>query len=114
MQQHVEVGVGSTVALNVTLEPGQVQQTVTVSSNAASIETQTSDIGTTITPREIKDLPLTLSGDMRNPLNFVLLTPGVSASTPGPGTNANARTTACISAARSATPTRLISTASRS
>jgi hypothetical protein len=89
VQQHVEVGVGSTVALNVTLQPGQVQQTVTVSSNAASIETQTSDIGTTITPQEIKDLPVTLSGDMRNPLNFVLFTPGVYASTPGPGTNAN-------------------------
>jgi hypothetical protein len=89
VQQHVEVGVGSTIALNVTLKPGQVQQTVTVSSAAATIETQTSDVGTTITPQEIKDLPVTLTGDMRNPLNFVLFTPGVAASTPGPGTNAN-------------------------
>lgn len=87
VQQHVEVGVGSTVALSVTLQPGQVQQTVTVSAAAAAVETQTSDIGTTITPEEIKDLPVTLSGDMRNPMNFVLFTPGVSASTPGPGTN---------------------------
>jgi hypothetical protein len=61
-----------------------VQQTVTVSAASAAIETQTSDIGTTITPQEIKDLPVSLSGDMRNPLNFVLLTPGVSGSTPGP------------------------------
>lgn len=90
VQQHVQVGVGSTVALNVTLQPGQVQQTVTVSAASASIETQTSDIGTTITPQEIKDLPVSLSGDMRNPLNFVLFTPGVSASTPGPGTNSPA------------------------
>jgi hypothetical protein len=89
VQQHVEIGVGSTVALSIKLQPGQVQQTVTVSSAAASIETQTSDIGTTITPQEIKDLPVTLSGDMRNPLNFVLFTPGVYASTPGPGTNPN-------------------------
>jgi hypothetical protein len=90
VQQHVEVGVGSTVPLTVTLQPGQVQQTVTVSAASASIETQTSDIGTTITPQEIKDLPVSLSGDMRNPLNFVLFTPGVSASTPGPGTNSPA------------------------
>lgn len=83
VREHVSVGVGSTVPLTVVLQPGQVQQTVTVSAGAASIETQTSDVGTTITPQEIKDLPLSLSGDMRNPLNFVLLTPGVSGSTPG-------------------------------
>lgn len=86
VQQHIEVGVGSTVALNVTLKPGQVQQTVTVSAASASIETQTSDIGTTITPQEIKDLPVSLNGDMRNPLNFVFFTPGVAGSVPG-GTN---------------------------
>src|ERR1700761_5581334 len=83
VQQHVVVGVGSTVAITVTLHPGGVQQTVTVSAASASVDTQTSDIGTTITPEEIKNLPLSLSGDMRNPLNFVLLTPGVAGSTPG-------------------------------
>ena len=82
VQQHVVVGVGSTVAITVTLHPGGVQQTVTVSAASASVDTQTSDIGTTITPEEIKNLPLSLSGDMRNPLNFVLLTPGVAGSTP--------------------------------
>ena len=83
VQQHIVVGVGSTVAITVTLHPGAVQQTVTVSAASASVDTQTSDIGTTITPEEIKNLPLSLSGDMRNPLNFVLLTPGVAGSTPG-------------------------------
>ena len=47
------------------------------------METETSDIGTAITPEEIKDLPLSLSGDMRNPLNFVSADPGVAGSTPG-------------------------------
>jgi hypothetical protein len=83
VQQHITVGVGSTLALSVTLQIGQVQQTVTVSANEGVVDTQTSDIGTAITPEEIKDLPLSLSGDMRNPLNFVLLTPGVAGSTPG-------------------------------
>ncbi|HEV2710152.1 MAG TPA: TonB-dependent receptor [Edaphobacter sp.] len=83
VQQHVTVGVGSTFALTVTMQPGQVEQTVTVSGNAGTVETQTSDIGTVITPQEIKDLPVSLNGDMRNPLNFVTLTPGVSGSTPG-------------------------------
>ena len=31
----------------------------------------------------MKNLPVSLSGDMRNPLNFVVLTPGVSGSQPG-------------------------------
>ena len=90
VQQHIVVGVGSTVAITVTLQPGAVQQTVTVSAASASVDTQTSDIGTTITPQEIKNLPLSLSGDMRNPLNFVLLTPGVASSTPGPGSGTGA------------------------
>ena len=48
------------------MQPGQVQQTVTVAANAAQVETQTSDINTVITPEEMKNLPVSLSGDMRN------------------------------------------------
>jgi hypothetical protein len=83
VQQHIAVGTGATVALNVSLQAGEVKQTFTVSANAAAVETQTSDINTVITPEEIKNLPVSLNGDMRNPLNFVVLTPGVSGSTPG-------------------------------
>lgn len=83
VHQNITVGTGSTVAVNVTLQPGEVQQTVTVTANAAAIQTETSDIATTISPQEMKDLPVSLNGDMRNPLNFVLLTPGVYGSTPG-------------------------------
>lgn len=90
VQQGIVVGVGNTIPVTVTLQTGEVQQTVTVSGNAATIETQTSDIGTTITPREIKDLPVSLSADMRNPENFVVLSPGVHGSTPGANGNAGA------------------------
>jgi hypothetical protein len=83
VQQHIVVGIGSTIPISVTMQPGQVQQTVTVAANAAQVETQTSDINTVITPEEMKNLPVSLSGDMRNPLNFVVLTPGVSGSQPG-------------------------------
>lgn len=83
-QEHIPVDVGRTIAVTMTLHPGALQQTVTVSANSAMVDTQTSDISTTVTARQIKDLPLSMSGDMRNPLNFVLLTPGVYGSTPGP------------------------------
>lgn len=83
VQQHIVVGVGQTVALDVPLQVGQVSQTVTVAANEGELETETSDMGTTISPEAIKDLPLSLSGDMRNPLNFLIFTPGVSGSQPG-------------------------------
>ncbi len=83
VQEHIVVSVGTTVSLVVPLTIGSVQQSVVVAANLGGVETETSDIGTAITPEEIKDLPLSLSGDMRNPLNFVLLTPGVAGSTPG-------------------------------
>ncbi|MGH9342801.1 MAG: carboxypeptidase regulatory-like domain-containing protein, partial [Terriglobia bacterium] len=83
VRQHIPISVGQTLALTVTMKPGVVTQTVTVQANTAAVESETSDIGTTITPREIENLPLPMSGDMRNPLSFVLLTPGVYGSTPG-------------------------------
>ena len=83
IQQDLAVNLGSTVAVTVMLQAGETKQTVTVSANSASVESQTSEIGTTVTPQEIKDLPLPMSGDSRNPLSFVLLTPGVSGSEPG-------------------------------
>ncbi len=83
MQEHILVDVGRTVGLTVTLQPGEVRQTITVTANSASVDAQTSDIGTVVTSQEIKDLPVNLTGDMRNPLSFVVLAPGVSGSVPG-------------------------------
>jgi hypothetical protein len=81
--KNVVVNVGRTIGLVVTLQPGQVTESVNVNGTAAAVDTETSDIGTVVTAQEIKDLPVTLSGDMRNPLSFVTLTPGVSGSVPG-------------------------------
>jgi hypothetical protein len=83
MQQNIVVGVGETMQLDAVLEIGQVAQTVTVNAYGAELETQTSDVGTEISSEAMKDLPVAMSGDMRNPLNFVVLTPGVSGSQPG-------------------------------
>lgn len=83
VQKGILLVTGATVGITITLNPGQVNQTVTVSANAAQVETQTSEIDTTISPKEMESLPVSLSGDMRNPLNFVVLTPGVMGSTPG-------------------------------
>ncbi|HEY0794386.1 MAG TPA: carboxypeptidase regulatory-like domain-containing protein [Acidisarcina sp.] len=79
----VEVRVGSTTSFDITLTVGGTSETVTVQSDAPTIETQTSDVSGTVTARQIVDLPLALGGvgAMRSPEAFVFLIPG----TTGPG-----------------------------
>ncbi len=83
VQEHIVVAVGTTTPLDLVLKLASVQETVVVSSGSVGVETQTSEIGTVVTPREIADLPVPMSNDSRNPLSFVALTPGVAGSTPG-------------------------------
>ncbi len=83
IQQHLQVTVGTITPLDLTLRSATVEQTVTVTSDGARVDTETSEIGTVVTPREIVDLPVPMSNDSRNPLSFVTLTPGVAGSTPG-------------------------------
>jgi hypothetical protein len=80
----VVVSVNATSALDVVLTPGQVNETVSVVADAPSIQTESSDVGTTVTPRQVVELPLAVNGvgGMRSPEAFVFLTPGSM----GPGT----------------------------
>lgn len=68
----VDVGLPSTV--NATLEVGAVEQTVEVLGGAEVLQTQTATVGTTITGRQITDLPLT----SRDALDLVTLLPGTA------------------------------------
>ena len=79
----VRVQINSTASLNVTLKPGAVTDTVTVDASGARIETESSDIGGTVTAEQIVELPLALGGvsQFRSAENFVFLVPG----TTGPG-----------------------------
>ncbi len=84
IQSGIQVNVGRTSALTLTLSPGEVSETITImSETSATLDTETSDTGTSVSRRQILDLPVPLTGSMRNPLNFVVLTPGVSGSVPG-------------------------------
>lgn len=82
----VVVQIATASTLHVTLQPGNVTQTVTVNAEAPTIETESADIGTVVTTKQVLDLPLALGStvqSMRSPEAFVFLTPG----TVGPGTN---------------------------
>jgi hypothetical protein len=85
----VEVQIDSTSSLDITLQPGDVKETMTVVADAPRIQTETSEMGTVIGSKEILELPLSLSATgqsfLRSPETFVFLAPG----TQGPGTNQN-------------------------
>ncbi len=79
----VQVTIGSVSALDIKLETGGAAETVTVDANAPQVQTESSEVGTTITPRVAEELPLALgSTEMRSPFSFIFLAPGVV----GPGT----------------------------
>jgi hypothetical protein len=86
-QKGVLVQINTTAALNITLEPGDVKEEVTVLADAPTLQTESSDVGTVIDKRQIEELPLSLSSSsqsfLRSPETFVFLTPG----TTGPGTS---------------------------
>ncbi len=77
-QDGITVSVGGTASLNIALDVGATTETVTVMSDASQLQTESSDVGTTVSTKLIEDLPLQFSGQVRNPLQFVQLTPGFS------------------------------------
>jgi hypothetical protein len=89
VQTGVQVQINTVTALNITLQPGDVTEEVTVLSDAPTIETESSDIGTVVGTKQIEDLPLSLNATgqsfVRSPETFIFLTPG----TTGPGTNSD-------------------------
>jgi outer membrane receptor protein involved in Fe transport len=71
-REGVEVLVGQTVALNLQMAPGTVSETVTVTGESPLIETTTSSLSGSITPRQVEELP----SQGRNWMSLALLAPG--------------------------------------
>ena len=85
----VVVQINTTASLDITLQPGDVKETLTVVADAPTIQVENAEMGTVVTSKQILDLPLSLNASgqsfLRSPETFVFLTPG----TQGPGTNQN-------------------------
>src|SRR5215471_13728 len=69
----VEVLVGATTTQNFSLNPGAVSETVEVTATAPLVDLEKMDVGLTITPEQIQDLPL----NGRDFGNLAFLAPGV-------------------------------------
>jgi outer membrane receptor protein involved in Fe transport len=70
----VDVGVGAVATLDVKMEVGGIEESVSVSAAAPVIETTRSQTSTLVDDRAVSELPI----NGRNFLDFTLLTPGVS------------------------------------
>ena len=82
----VNLAVDQRASVNVTLQPGAVAESVTVTDEAAGqLATDSSSIGSVITTSQVENLPL----PDRNILNLLSLTPGVSSGGDATGINAN-------------------------
>ncbi|HZI18770.1 MAG TPA: TonB-dependent receptor [Pyrinomonadaceae bacterium] len=58
LSRNLELNVGSRLTQNVTLQPGQITETVEVSTAGATVETTRSELGGVVTPLEVENLPL--------------------------------------------------------
>ena len=89
VQTGVQVQINTVTALNVALQPGDVKELVTVVADSPTLATESSDVGTVVTDKQIHELPLALNATgqsfVRSPESFVFLVPG----TTGPGTNSD-------------------------
>lgn len=81
VHSNVVVPVGETVRVDVAMTLGATTQTVQVTA-APLLKRDSSDLGTTITSREVEELPLTSFGDQRTPATFMQLAPGVTGRGP--------------------------------
>jgi hypothetical protein len=72
-QNNIALLVGQSITLNFTMKPGAASEVVNVTSEAPLIETSSSQIGGTVSPIEVKNLPLV----DRNFAGLMTLIPGV-------------------------------------
>lgn len=90
--ESLAVSVGSTVNVTPTMEVGAVSQTVEITAaTAAALQTESAKISATVATKLIEELPLVVSGAVRNPFDLAALTPEAKApngdSTSGTGAN---------------------------
>lgn len=72
MRAGVQLLVGQTITRNLQMAPSTLQETITVTGEAPLIETQSSELGGNIDPRQVQDLPT--AG--RNWMSLALFAPG--------------------------------------
>ena len=80
IQTNIIVETAQTARLDVMLEVGAAQDSVSVTSEAPLLQPENSEVATQVSQKMLNQLPFALSGAMRNPFSFLRLTPGAVGS----------------------------------
>ena len=72
IQENVNVAVDTVTTVDITLQPGELTQTVDVTAETPLLKTERTDVSTTLSERSVEELP----SFNRNFTYFLLLTPG--------------------------------------
>ena len=83
VQKGITVTVGDTVTVSPTLAVGAASERVEVTAEASQLKTDTSEVSTAVKSEYILDLPLSVSGTVRNPVFFMSLVPGYAGEVAG-------------------------------
>ena len=78
IQRGIQIQTNQTATVNISLTVGAVTESVTVQGGVPLIQTESADVGMVVESKQFLDMPLTLGGGIRNPSNFIKLSPGVS------------------------------------
>src|SRR5438067_11199291 len=90
IREGVTVPTGTLVSLDIQMQLGGVTENITVTADASQLETSTSDVGATVERSLVANLPLEVSGTIRNPVQFITLVPGfVGGVANNPGSNSS-------------------------
>jgi hypothetical protein len=72
----LKIDIGQEYSLNPTLEIGSTEESITITAGTDLINAANAELNTTISPQQIKDLPL----NGRNPLNLIAMQAGTSSN----------------------------------
>ncbi len=78
VQRGIQIQTNQTATVDIALVVGAVSESVTVEGGIPLIQTESTDVGMVVDSKQFLDMPLTLGGGIRNPSNFIKLSPGVS------------------------------------
>lgn len=86
IRESVNIPTATTVNMEITLDVGQVTESVTVSAEVAALQTTSPEVGTIMARQVLLDLPIQVGGSAattaasgrRQPETFIFLTPGVT------------------------------------
>jgi outer membrane receptor protein involved in Fe transport len=78
LRNGIAVQIGQTTRLDISMELGNISETIEVHGEEPLLLPNTSDLGTVIGRQQFQDLPLVGQREMRNPTSFMTLVPGVT------------------------------------